>query len=199
MDETSGVPLTGVIGVFARNWWLFLVRGIAAILFGVLAIVLPGITLTVLAILFGIYALVDSVGSFMSAFQHHEDSGHRVLHAVEGVIALVVGVLAIVLPELTALALVVLIGIWAVATGVAEIAAAIRLRRVITNEWLLGLSGALSILAGAVIFLWPNAGAVAIAWVIGLYAIVFGVVLVWLGARLRSMGVPPEADRRTSA
>jgi uncharacterized membrane protein HdeD (DUF308 family) len=155
--------------------------------FGVLAIVLPGITLAGLAILFGVYALVDAIGSFMSAFQHREDTGHRALHVLEGLVALVVGAIAIVWPGITALALVVLIGIWAVATGIAEIAAAIRLRRVITNEWLLGLSGALSIAAGIVIFLWPNAGAVAISWVIGIYALVFGIVLIWFGVRLRSM------------
>jgi uncharacterized membrane protein HdeD (DUF308 family) len=189
-----------VIAVFARNWWLFLLRGVAAVVFGVLAIVLPGITLTALAILFGVYALVDAVGSFMSAFQHREDAGHRGLHVLEGLVALVVGAIAIIWPGITALALVVLIGIWAVATGIAEIAAAIRLRRVITNEWLLGLSGVLSIVAGVVIFVWPNAGAVAISWVIGIYAIVFGLVLIWFGTRLRSMrssGEPARMPSRT--
>jgi uncharacterized membrane protein HdeD (DUF308 family) len=195
MDGMPGGPMRDVIAVFARNWWLFLVRGIAAVVFGILAIVLPGITLTALAILFGIYALVDAAGSFASAFQHREDAGHRALHVLEGLVALAVGAIAIVWPGITALALVVLIGIWAVATGIAEIAAAIRLRRVITNEWLLGLSGALSIAAGVVVFVWPNAGAVAISWVIGIYAIVFGIVLIWFGVRLRSMHSTGEPGR----
>jgi uncharacterized membrane protein HdeD (DUF308 family) len=190
MDVASGGRVLGPFGAFAQYWWLFLVRGIAAIVFGVLAIALPGITLTALAILFGIYALVDAAGSFMSAFQQHEDAGHRALHAVEGLVALVVGVLAIVLPEITALALVVLIGAWAVVTGIAEVAAAIRLRRLIANEWLLGLSGVLSIVAGLVIFVWPDAGAFAIAWVIGVYAIVSGIVVISLAMRLRGMRSP---------
>lgn len=187
MDVTSGRAVRGPFGVFAEYWWLFLVRGLAAIVFGVLAVALPGITLTALAILFGIYALVDATGSFMSAFQQHEDAGHRALHALEGLVALVIGVLAIVLPEITALALVVLIGAWAIVTGAAEVAAAIRLRRVIANEWLLAAAGVLSIVAGLVIFVWPDAGALAIAWVIGVYAIVFGVVMISLAMRLRSM------------
>jgi uncharacterized membrane protein HdeD (DUF308 family) len=195
MDERPGGPVRDVIGAFARNWWLFLLRGIAAVVFGLLAIVWPGITLTALAILFGIYALVDSAGSFMSAFQHREDAGHRALHVLEGLVALVVGAIAIVWPGITALALVVLIGIWAIATGIAEIAAAIRLRRVITNEWLLGLSGVLSVAAGVVIFVWPNAGAVAISWVIGVYAIVFGAVLIWFGTRLRGMRSTAQPGR----
>lgn len=198
MDERPGGPVGDVIGVFARNWWLFLLRGIAAVVFGFLAIVWPGITLTALAILFGIYALVDSGGSFMSAFQHREDASHRALHVLEGLVALVVGAIAIVWPGITALALVVLIGIWAIATGIAEIAAAVRLRRVITNEWLLGLSGVLSVAAGVVIFVWPNAGAVAISWVIGVYAIVFGAVLIWFATRLRGMRSTGEPGRMPS-
>ena len=184
----------GVISMFARNWWLFVLRGVAAIVFGIIAIVYPDVTITALAIVFGIYAIVDSVGSFASAIGHRDADGwHRAAHALEGVVALVAGVLALVLPDLTALALVVLIGIWAIVSGVVEIMAAIRLRRVIDTEWLLAISGLLSIIAGIVILVWPDAGAVAISWLIGTYAIIFGVVFVWLGFKLRRLR--PTDDR----
>jgi uncharacterized membrane protein HdeD (DUF308 family) len=188
VDQMTHEEPGSAISMFARNWWLFVLRGVAAIVFGIIAIVYPDVTITVLAIVFGIYAIVDSIGSFASAISHRNADGwHRAAHALEGVVALVAGVLALVLPDLTALALVVLIGIWAIVSGVAEIMAAIRLRRVIDTEWLLGISGLLSIIAGIVILVWPDAGAVAISWLIGTYALVFGVVFVWLGFKLRRL------------
>ena len=193
VDQMTREGPGGVISMFARNWWLFVLRGVAAIVFGIIAIVYPDVTITALAIVFGIYAIVDSVGSFASAIGHRgADGWHRAAHALEGVVALVAGVLALVLPDLTALALVVLIGIWAIVSGVVEIMAAIRLRRVIDTEWLLGISGVLSIIAGIVILVWPDAGAVAISWLIGTYAIVFGIVFVWLGFKLRRLGPTDE-------
>ena len=188
MDRVTGVPLTGVLASFAANWWLFVVRGVAALVFDVLSIALPSVSLTALAILFGIYAIVDGVGSLASSFRHQDDGGHRALHALEGVVAIVAGVISLLLPQVTALALVVLLGIWAIATGAAEVSAAIRLRREITGEWVLAAVGVLSIATGFAILIWPNAGAVAIAWVIGVYAIVFGLGLIWLGVRLRRLG-----------
>jgi len=193
VDQMTHEEPGGVISMFARNWWLFVLRGVAAIVFGIIAIVYPDATITALAIVFGIYAIVDSVGSFASAIGHRNADGwHRAAHAIEGVVALVAGVLALALPDLTALALVVLIGIWAIVSGVVEIMAAIRLRRVIDTEWLLAISGVLSIIAGIVILVWPDAGAVAISWLIGTYAIVFGVVFVWLGFKLRVLGPTDE-------
>jgi uncharacterized membrane protein HdeD (DUF308 family) len=203
MDEATSTRLGGVIPVFARNWWMFVVRGIAAIVFGSIALVVPDITITALAIVFGIYAIFDAIGSFASAIGHRgADGWHRATHALEGLVALVVGVLALILPDLTALALVILIGAWAIGTGIAEIAAAIMLRRELENEWLLALSGVLSIIAGGVILVWPNAGALAIAWVIGVYAILFGVFFVWLGIRLRRLrptDQPPARDVPSAA
>jgi uncharacterized membrane protein HdeD (DUF308 family) len=189
VDQMTHEEPGGALSMFARNWWLFVLRGVAAIVFGIIAVVYPDITITALAIVFGIYAIVDSIGSFASAIGHRgADGWHRAAHALEGVVALVAGVLALVLPDLTALALVVLIGIWAIVSGVVEIMAAIRLRRVIDTEWLLGISGLLSIIAGIVILVWPDAGAVAISWLIGTFAIVF----VWLGFKLRRLGPTDE-------
>jgi uncharacterized membrane protein HdeD (DUF308 family) len=180
-------PIETVVGAFTQNWWLFLVRGIAAIAFGVISIVWPDISLTAIAILFGIYALIDGAGAIWAAFQKGLDTQHRWFFGLEGVAAIIVGVISLVIPEITALSLVILIGIWGIATGVAEIGAAIRLRKMIQDEWVLGLLGVLSILTGVVILVWPDAGAVAIAWVIGVYAIVFGIGLIMLAMRLRKV------------
>jgi uncharacterized membrane protein HdeD (DUF308 family) len=177
----------GLIEGLARNWWLFALRGAAAIAFGVLALVWPGVTVTVLVFLFGIYALVDGIGSLLAAWRHRGDSVHRGHHVGEGLLALLIGVIALVWPGITALALIVLIALWALTTGIVEISLAVRLRRVITNEWWLALSGVLSILVGIILLVRPGAGALAIAIVIGIYAILFGTVLIVFGLRLRRL------------
>jgi uncharacterized membrane protein HdeD (DUF308 family) len=174
-----------VLRGLSRNWWIFVVRGVAAVVFGILALVWPGVTVAVLVILFGIYALADGIASLMSAWRHRGDPLHRGHHVAEGVVALLIGIIALVWPDVTALALVILIAIWALLTGVVEIAAAIRLRKVITNEWFLGLAGAISVITGIILFAYPGAGALAIAIVFGIYALVFGAVLIALGVRLR--------------
>ena len=203
MDQMRHAEPHDVISMFARNWWLFVVRGVAAIVFGIIAIVFPDITITALAVVFGIYAIVDAIGSFASAIGHRgADGWHRAAHVLEGVVALGAGVLALVLPDLTALALVILIGVWAITSGIVEIAAAVRLRREIDNEWLLGISGLLSIIAGIIILVWPDAGALAISWLIGTYAIVFGIFFVWLGVKLRRLrptGESIDRDIRSAA
>jgi uncharacterized membrane protein HdeD (DUF308 family) len=177
----------GLIEGLARNWWLFALRGAAAIAFGVLALVWPGVTVTVLVFLFGVYALVDGIGSLVAAWRHRGDSVHRGHHLGEGLLALLIGVIALVWPGITALALIVLIALWALTTGIVEISLAVRLRRVITNEWWLAVSGVLSILVGIILLVRPGAGALAIAIVIGIYAILFGVVLIVFGLRLRRL------------
>ena len=177
----------GLIEGLSRNWWLFVLRGGAAIAFGVLALVWPDVTVTVLVFLFGIYALIDGVGSLLAAWRHRGDAVHRGHHLGEGLLALLIGVIALVWPGITALALIVLIALWALTTGIVEISAAVRLRRVITNEWWLALSGVLSLLVGILLLVRPGAGALAIAIVIGIYAILFGTVLIVFGLRLRRL------------
>jgi uncharacterized membrane protein HdeD (DUF308 family) len=179
----------GLIERMARMWWLFALRGVAAVLFGILALAWPDVTIGVLVVLFGIYALADGIGSLIAAWRHRGPSQHRAHHLLEGVLGLVIGVISLVWPDITALALLLLIAIWAITTGIVEISAAIRLRRVIDNEWWLALSGVVSILAGIVLLVQPGAGALAIAIVIGIYAILFGLVLIGLGLRLRRMAM----------
>jgi uncharacterized membrane protein HdeD (DUF308 family) len=170
----------------AENWWSLVIRGLVALLVGVVAFVWPGITVAALVILFGAYALIDGIVSFIGAWkasQAHERWG---VLALEGIAGMAAAAIAIVRPGITAVALVVLIAAWALVTGALEIAAAVRLRKHISGEWLLALSGVVSILFGFAIMAFPLAGALAIAYLVGSYAFVFGVLLMALGFRLRS-------------
>lgn len=169
----------------SRNWWLFIVHGIVAIVFGVLAIFWPGLTLGVLVILFGAWALVDGVIGIVSAFRSREGMQWSLL--LWGIVGIAAGIAAFVWPGLTALALVFLIGAWAIVTGVAQIGSAIALRREINDEWLLILVGVLSIVAGVLFFLFPGAGALSVVWLIGAYAIARGIVELAAGFRFRNL------------
>jgi uncharacterized membrane protein HdeD (DUF308 family) len=184
-----------MVNQLAQNWWAVAIRGLAAIIFGILALIWPGITLTVLVLFWGAYALVDGVFAIITMLTHHTEGNPRWLLLLEGLAGIVAGILTFIYPNITALVLLYLIAAWAVVTGVLEIIAAIRLRREITNEWLLALSGIASVIFGIVIALFPQAGALAVVWLIGTYAIVFGFLLLFLAFRLRSYaearGRPP--------
>ncbi len=169
-----------------QNWWAVAIRGLAAILFGVLALIWPGITFTVLVLFWGAYALVDGIFAIVSVLTHHTEGNHRWLLLLEGLAGIVAGVLTFIWPGITGFVLLYLIAAWAIVTGILEILAAVRLRREITNEWLLALGGTASLVFGIVIALFPAAGALAVVWLIGTYAIVFGLLLLFLGLRLRS-------------
>jgi uncharacterized membrane protein HdeD (DUF308 family) len=161
---------------------------VAAVLFGLMALIWPGITLFALVILFGAYALVDGVITVgTAAFGRGEAGRRRGWLIVEGIAGITLGILTFVWPGITTLVLLWLIAAWALVTGVLEIAAAVRLRREIRGEWLLALSGALSILFGILLVVWPAAGALTVVLLIGIYAIVFGGVLIGLGVRLRRL------------
>ena len=178
-----GIDVTALV----RNWWMVLIRGIAAILFGVVAIIWPGITVTVLVIFFGAYALVDGAFSIGAAIVGGQTRVPRWLLVVEGVLGIAVGVIALLWPGLTAVTLLYLIAAWAIITGIVEIIEAVRLRDVIENEWFLGIAGLISIIAGVVFFALPIEALTTIAIVAGVYAIFFGALLVVLSFRLRSI------------
>jgi uncharacterized membrane protein HdeD (DUF308 family) len=165
---------------------LLIVRGVASFLIGVLALLWPGITLAVLVGVFAAYALVDGFMSLFLGLSNNRGQGRSWAMVAQGALGLAAGVLTLIWPIGTALALIFFIGAWAVVTGVFEVAAAIRLRKVIQGEWLLALSGVLSILFGFVLFAFPGAGALAIAWMLGAYAAAAGIVLIALGLRLRT-------------
>ncbi len=173
-----------------QNWWMVVLRGVLAILFGLGAFVWPGMTWLTLVLLFGIYAVIDGVIAVVTGLRHTKDSSRWWVFLLEGLVSIGAGVIAFLRPDLTAYILLLLIAAWAIITGVLEIAAAIRLRREITNEWLLAFGGLLSIALGIVLFLQPVAGGLALIWMIGIYAIIFGIVLITLGFRLKSLQVP---------
>ena len=172
-----------VVDQLARHWWVIGLRGLAAILFGVLAFVWPGMTLAVLVLLFGAYALVDGVLTLVAAFRGGVQ--HRIVMLVEGVVSVLAGLAAFVWPGLTALVLLYIIAFWAIVTGVLEIVAAIRVRRAISNELGLVIGGILSVVFGVVLLIAPGAGALAVIFLIGAYAVVFGIALLGLAWRLR--------------
>ncbi len=169
----------------ARNWWLVALRGLAAIIFGVLALIWPGLTLLVLTILFGAYAIIDGFVAVIAALTHHTTSQRWWLLLLEGLVGIIAGLIAFAMPGLTALVLLYVIAAWAIVTGVLEIWHAVELRREIKNEWLLILSGIASVIFGVLVAIFPGAGALAVVWIIGVYAIVFGLLLLMLGLRLR--------------
>jgi uncharacterized membrane protein HdeD (DUF308 family) len=174
-----------MVTVFTSNWWALVLRGLVALLFGLLTFAWPEISLTALVFLFGAYALVD--GLFTSAVALRSPEGYRHWWALllEGIFGVVAGALAFVWPGITALVLLYLIAVWAVVTGVFEVVAAVYLRRLISGEWLLVVGGVVSVLFGVLLAVWPGAGVLAVLWLIGAYAILFGALLIALGLRLR--------------
>jgi uncharacterized membrane protein HdeD (DUF308 family) len=166
----------------AANWWALALRGLVAVLFGLLTFFLPGMTLAILVILFGAYALVDGIFNVVAFFRV---ASHHWAFLVEGVLGIIAGVITFTWPAITAIVLLYLIAFWAIFTGIFEIIAGIRLRKVITNEWLLLVMGVLSLLFGVLILFAPGLGALAIVLWIGAYALVFGIFLLALAFRLR--------------
>ncbi len=167
----------------SRHWWVIGLRGIAAIVFGILAFAWPGMTLAVLVLLFGAYALVDGILAIVAAVRG--DSHHRITLALEGIVGILAGLAAFALPGLTALVLLYIIAFWAIVTGILEIVAAVRLRQAISNELGLIIGGILSVLFGIVLIVAPGTGALAVVFLIGAYAILFGITLLGLAWRLR--------------
>lgn len=173
------------LSVLARNWWAIALRGVLAIIFGILAFVWPAITLFVLVYIFGAYALLDGIFAIIAAVRAAERHTRWAALLIEGIISLAAGVIAFVMPIATLLAGAYLIAAWALLTGVLEIIAAVRLRRHMEGEWMLALTGVASIILGIVLAAFPLTGMLAFAWLVGAYAVIFGVLLLALGLRLR--------------
>ena len=188
----------GQLDRLADAWWLVALRGVAAILFGILAIFWPGPTLLVLVLLFGIYAIVDGVFAIVSGVRGGEAGRRDWFLVVRGIAGILAGLIALAWPEISALALLIVIAAWAIVTGVVDIMAAYRLRHEIRGEWLLALGGIASIAFGVLLVLFPGAGALAVVWLIGAYAIVAGVLWLLLAWRLRERQHARQASLRTS-
>lgn len=182
------VPVVDVDSL-SRNWWAVSLRGLAGILFGIITFFAPGISLAALVLLFGAYALMDGVLAIVTAVRRRGADRWWLL-LLEGLVGIAAGVLTFLLPAITAIALLYVIAAWALVTGAFEIAAAIRLRKVISGEWLLALSGIFSIALGVLLVMFPGPGALAVVIWIGAYAFVFGALFFALGLRLRGLGSP---------
>jgi uncharacterized membrane protein HdeD (DUF308 family) len=168
----------------AKRWWLLLLRGVVAVLFGVLAFVWPGLTLLTLVLFYGAFALADGVIALAAAITGSRSVPTWWLVLV-GLLGIAAGIVTFVLPGMTAMVLILLIGIWAIAHGIVEIVAAIQLRKEIDNEWSLILAGLLSVGFGVLVVIAPGAGALGLVWAIGAYSIVFGALLIAFSLQVR--------------
>lgn len=177
-----------MLSALSRNWWATVLRGIVAIAVGVFAWARPDIFWASLVLVFGVYAVVDGLFAIVAAFKG--ETGDRLLHLIEGVVGIGAGAIVVLYPDRVGTAIVLVIGLWAAVTGVLEVLSAVRLRREIEDEWLLGIGGVMSVILGAILIARPRFGEVTTTYVLGTYGIVFGVVLVLLGLRLR--GLKPE-------
>ena len=176
----------------SNNWGLLALRGLLAVLLGLAAFVWPGLTIMLLITMFGAYALVDGIVTVVAAATRRGGRRHWWSLIGEGVIGIVVGLLAFAYPGLTAISLIYVIAAWAVLTGIFEIAAAIRLRKEMEGEWMLALTGVISLLFGVMAAAYPVAGATSLIWLLGFYALAFGVLLITLAFRLRSRRERPD-------
>ena len=186
-SHTAAPSLEGLVkSALHRSWWLLLLRGIIAVAFGVATFVWPGISLVSLILVYGIYAVADGILALIAAIRGGGVAPRWWL-ALGGIASLAAGALAFVWPGLTALVLVYLIGFWSIVRGVLEIVGAIRLRNEIPNEWSLGLAGALSVLFGAILVVAPGTGALGLLWLIAAWAVLFGLLLIWVAFRVRKL------------
>jgi uncharacterized membrane protein HdeD (DUF308 family) len=168
-----------------RGWWFLVLRGVCAVLFGVLTFVWPGITLVTLVLLFGAYALVNGIFTLGVALRAAKGAPGKATLVLLGLLGVAAGVLTFFYPGITALSLLLLIAWWAIITGIFEISAAVKLRKQLSNEWLLILSGSLSVIFGVLLIAMPSAGALSIVWLIGAYALLFGVLMLTLAVKLK--------------
>lgn len=174
-----------MLHALARNWWLILLRGICAMVFGVLTFIWPGVTLLTLVLLYGAFALADGIFALSAAVTGNTPTPRWWL-AIVGLLGIAAGAMTLLWPGLTAVVLQVFIACWAIATGAIQVIGAIQLRKEIENEWLLIAGGLLSIAFGVILVTQPSVGALALLYVIGSYAILYGLLLVWFALRLRN-------------
>jgi uncharacterized membrane protein HdeD (DUF308 family) len=178
--------------MLAGNWWALLLRGVAAVLFGLVALSWPELTLFVLIVLFGVYALADGVLAVLGGIRGSE--GRRWLLMAEGMLSSLAGLAVLFWPGMTAQVLLYVISAWAILTGLLKVGMAIAFRRQIENEWLMASSGVLSLVFGIVLGVFPIVGLLSLVWLVGIYALILGAALVVLGFRAR--GYRPANESR---
>jgi uncharacterized membrane protein HdeD (DUF308 family) len=165
---------------------LLIVRGLVGLVIGIIAFSFPGVTIAAVVVIFGFYALIDGVTNLALGLPRTRTPGRSWATAVQGIVGIAAGILSFLWPAVTALVLVIFIGAWAIVTGIFELIAAVRLRKIIQGEWMLALSAVLSIAFGVLVFAFPGAAAVGISWVLGAYSAAAGIILIMLGVRLRT-------------
>jgi uncharacterized membrane protein HdeD (DUF308 family) len=179
-----------VVDQIGRHWGWVALRGGIAILFGLMALFMPAITLSALVLVWGAFALVDGVLALVAGIRIRDQGKPLWALIIVGLLGVAAGIVTFLWPGLTALVLLYIIAIWALVAGVFQVIAAIRFRKDIHNEWFLGLSGLVSILFGAMLIAQPGAGALALVWVIGIYAVFFGILLLVFSLRLKQHRAP---------
>ena len=194
--EEDGMAQPQALPSETGHWWALALRGAVAILFGLAALLRPDIALEALILLFGAYALVDGVFAIVGVFGGTRGGTPRWLLVIEGIAGILAGLIAFVLPGLTAILLLYLIAAWAVITGISEIATAMRLRQEITGEWALIIGGALSIIFGVILaVIGPVAGLLSLVWLIGVYALAFGILMLITAFQVRGRDASSGPDR----
>jgi len=177
---------SALLGTLAENWWLLLLRGLAAVAFGVIAFLWPGVTLVALAYVWGAYAIVDGVIAIWAAFNlSGSDAGPRWWLGLSGVVGILAGVGTFAYPGMTALVLLMFIAVWAIIIGALQLYAALELWKVIDNAWWLILSGVFSIAFGVMLIGWPGTGVLATVWTIAWYAVFFGCMFIGLSFEIK--------------
>jgi uncharacterized membrane protein HdeD (DUF308 family) len=171
----------------SRNWWAVVLRGLAGVLLGIITFIAPTISLAALVLVFGAYAFADGILAIATSLRSRGTDRWWVM-LIEGIVGVAAGLATLIWPTITALTLLFIIAAWALITGIFEIIAAVRLRKVMKGEWMLALSGVLSVVFGVLLWIFPGAGALAVTLWIGAYALLFGALFVALGLKLRSWG-----------
>ncbi|HEY7061789.1 MAG TPA: HdeD family acid-resistance protein [Chloroflexota bacterium] len=176
-----------MVAEIARHWWELAIRGALAILFGLIALLMPVAAVAAVAVLFGVFMVLDGIFAIVAGIESRQTVRHWWALLLEGLTGVVAGSLTIAFPLIVAVVLIYFISAWALTTGLMELIAAIRLREQIEGEWRLALSGVLSIVFALLLAFWPASGAIAIGWLMGAYAILFGVVLLALAFHLKGL------------
>ncbi|MFP7671852.1 HdeD family acid-resistance protein [Marivita sp. S0852] len=180
--------MTDMIDFLQKSWWIFLLRGLAGVAFGIMAFAWPALTLAILVVIFGVYVLVDGVFGLIDAVRYRDHLARVWPLVLESLLGIVIGLLTLFWPEATLFALLVLIAVWSVVGGLLRIVLAFQIRHEITGEWILIVGGIVSILFGGLLIALPQAGIITLAWIIGFYAVTFGILFVLLALRLRKIG-----------
>ena len=181
-----------MITLWIGKWWIWLVRGIAAIIFGALALLMPGITLEVLILFLAAFLLVDGAFNIFASLSHYKDAKYWWLVLLEGIVSILIGVTTLIWPQITVIALLFLVVFWALVNGIFRIIAAIQLRKHIKGEWLLVFSGVFSVLFGVLLLIWPGRGLLILIWMLGFYAVIFGILFILLAFKVRKIRANTE-------